>query len=121
MGWKPLAAFLTAVVLGGINFVAVRYSNEELDPIWGAALRFGLAAAVFAVLCAALRLSLPRGRVLALVVTYGLIGFGLASLIGEITCVLAAFVVVPAIVALPFTRKQDRQVFATSSSAIPVS
>ena len=78
MGWKPLAAFLTAVVLGGINFVAVRYSNEELDPIWGAALRFGLAAAVFAVLCAGLRISLPRGRVLALVVTYGLIGFGLA-------------------------------------------
>jgi predicted RND superfamily exporter protein len=28
-------------------------------------------------------------------------GFGLASLIGEITCVIAAFVVVPAIVALP--------------------
>jgi predicted RND superfamily exporter protein len=48
-------------------------------------------------------------------------GFGLASLIGEITCVLAAFVVVPAIVALPFNRKQERQVFATSSTAIPVS
>ena len=78
MDWKPYAAFVTAVVLGGVNFVGVRYSNEELDPIWGAALRFGLAAAVFAVLCAALRLSLPRGRVLALVVTYGLIGFGLA-------------------------------------------
>jgi drug/metabolite transporter (DMT)-like permease len=76
--WKPVAAFLTAVVLGGVNFVAVRYSNEELDPIWGAALRFGLAAAVFAVLCASFRLSLPRGRVLALVVMYGLIGFGLA-------------------------------------------
>ncbi|MDX2092088.1 MAG: MMPL family transporter [Kofleriaceae bacterium] len=48
-------------------------------------------------------------------------GFGLASLVGEITCVLAAFVIVPAIVALPFTREQERQVFATSSSAIPVS
>lgn len=75
---KTLAAFLLAAVLGGINFVGVRYSNEELDPIWGAALRFGLAAVIFGVLCAALQLSLPRGRALALVVMYGLIGFGLA-------------------------------------------
>jgi drug/metabolite transporter (DMT)-like permease len=75
---KVLAAFLAAVVLGGINFVGVRYSNEELDPIWGAALRFGLAAAIFVVLVAALRLPLPRGRALLLVATYGLIGFGLA-------------------------------------------
>ena len=73
-----MLAFLTAVVLGGINFVGVRVSNEELDPIWGAGLRFGLAAVVFAALCAALRLPLPHGRAFALVVSYGLIGFGLA-------------------------------------------
>jgi drug/metabolite transporter (DMT)-like permease len=78
VGRKPLLAFLIAVVLGGINFVGVRVSNEELDPIWGAGLRFGLAAVVFAALCTALRLPLPRGRAFALVVTYGLIGFGLA-------------------------------------------
>jgi len=75
---KPLLAFVTAVVLGGINFVGVRVSNEELDPIWGAGLRFGLAAVVFAALCAALQLGLPHGRALALTVIYGLIGFGLA-------------------------------------------
>ena len=75
---RTLAAFLLAVVLGGVNFVGVRYSNQELEPIWGAGLRFGLAAVVFALLCAALRLSLPRGRALALVVAYGLVGFGLA-------------------------------------------
>ena len=57
---KTLAAFLVTVVLGGVNFVGVRYSNQELDPIWGAGLRFGLAAAVFVVLCAVLRLALPR-------------------------------------------------------------
>ena len=73
-----LAAFAGAVVLGGVNFVGVRVSNEELDPIWGAALRFGLAAVIFAALVAALRLPLPRGRALALVATYGLIGFGIA-------------------------------------------
>jgi drug/metabolite transporter (DMT)-like permease len=70
-----LGAFVGAVVIGGSNFVAVRFSNRELDPLWGAGLRFGLAAVVFAVLCAALRLTLPRGRVLVLVVAYGLLGF----------------------------------------------
>ena len=29
------------VVVGGSNFVAVRFSNRELDPLWGAGLRFG--------------------------------------------------------------------------------
>lgn len=73
-----LGAFLGAVVIGGSNFVAVRYSNRELDPLWGACLRFALAAAVFGTLCAGLRLRLPRGRTLALVVAYGLLAFGLA-------------------------------------------
>lgn len=73
-----LGAFLGAVVIGGSNFVAIRFSNRELDPIWGAGLRFALAAAVFAVLFAVLRLSLPRGRALALVVVYGLLAFGAA-------------------------------------------
>ena len=45
-----LGAFSGAVVVGGSNFVAVRYSNRELDPLWGAGLRFGLAAVVFGVL-----------------------------------------------------------------------
>ena len=62
-------------MIGGSNFVAVRFSNRELDPLWGAGLRFGLAAVVFGVLCAALRLPLPRGRVLGLVLIYGLLAF----------------------------------------------
>src|SRR4051794_1451815 len=35
-----LWAFVATVVAVGINPVAVRFSNRELDPIWGAALRF---------------------------------------------------------------------------------
>jgi drug/metabolite transporter (DMT)-like permease len=73
-----LSAFAGAVVIGGSNFVAIRFSNRELEPVWGAGLRFALAAAVFGILCAALRLSLPRGRPLALVVAYGLLAFGAA-------------------------------------------
>lgn len=77
-GRRPLAAFLAAVLLGGVNFVGVRVSNGELDPIWGAGLRFALAAVVFAALCAGLRLALPRGRALGYVLAFGLLGFGLA-------------------------------------------
>jgi drug/metabolite transporter (DMT)-like permease len=73
-----LGAFFGAVFIGGSNFVAIRFSNRELDPLWGAGLRFTVAAAVFGFLAAALRLSLPRGRAVALVAAYGLLGFGAA-------------------------------------------
>lgn len=73
-----VVAFLAAVLLGGSNFVAVRFSNRELDPLWGAATRFGLAAAIFAVIFAALRLSAPRRSDLRGLATYGLLGFGIA-------------------------------------------
>lgn len=73
-----LAAFATAVVIGGSNFVAIRYSNRELDALWGAGLRFGLAAIVFALLFTASRLPFPRGRELALVTVYGLLSVGAA-------------------------------------------
>ena len=86
-----LGAFVGAVVIGGSNFVGVRFSNRELDPLWGAGLRFGLAAVVFGILCAALRLELPRGRVLGLIVAYGLLGFA-----GTYGCLYWALQDVPA-------------------------
>ncbi len=86
-----LGAFAGAVLIGGSNFVAIRFSNRELDPLWGAGLRFALAAAVFAVLCATLRLTVPRGRVLALLVVYGLLAFG-----GAYGCLYWALQEVPA-------------------------
>ena len=86
-----LAAFGAAVVVGGSNFVAVRYSNRELDPLWGAGLRFALATLAFGVLVAALRLPLPRGRVLALVAAWGVLGFG-----GAYGCLYWAMQEVPA-------------------------
>ena len=86
-----LGAFAGAVVIGGTNFVAIRFSNRELDPLWGAGLRFALAAAVFGLLFAALRLSLPRGGALVLVATYGLLAFG-----GAYGCLYWAMQEVPA-------------------------
>lgn len=72
-----LALFSAAVVLGGANFLAVRFSNRELDPFWGAGLRFSIAAAVFVALALALRLPWPRGRQLFDTALYGLLSFAL--------------------------------------------
>lgn len=71
-----LAAFLVMSVFAGGNAVAIRFSNRELDPLWGAGLRFTLAAALLAAVMAALRLAPPRGRALTGALLYGAIGFG---------------------------------------------
>ena len=73
-----LVAFLAASTLGGVNFLAVRLSNRELDPFWGATMRFGLAAVLFVVIAAALRLRWPRGRELALTAAYGALAFAVS-------------------------------------------
>src|SRR5690606_40248685 len=39
--------FTACVLIAAGNFVAVRFSNQELPPMWGAGLRFALAAVVF--------------------------------------------------------------------------
>jgi drug/metabolite transporter (DMT)-like permease len=62
-------------VLAGGNGVAIRYSNRELDWLWGAGLRFALAAALFLVLMTALGVAMPSGRALAGAVVFGLLQF----------------------------------------------
>lgn len=71
----PLAAFVTYAVLAGGNAVGIRFSNRELAPLWGAGLRFLLAAALLLAVMAALRLAFPRGRALTGSVLYGLFNF----------------------------------------------
>jgi drug/metabolite transporter (DMT)-like permease len=71
-----VSAFVLGSALAGGNAVAIRFSNRELDPLWGAALRFCLAAVLMAALLAALRLTLPRGRALAGAVVFGVLQFG---------------------------------------------
>jgi drug/metabolite transporter (DMT)-like permease len=70
-----LGAFGLAVTFGGGNFLAVRISNLDLDPFWGAGFRFGLAALTFVAVALVLRLQWPRGRQLALNAGYGVLGF----------------------------------------------
>jgi drug/metabolite transporter (DMT)-like permease len=75
---STLAAFGGAVLIGGSNFVAVKFSNSELAPLYGAAVRFTAAAMLFGLLAWALSLPVPRGRALLGSTIYGLLGFGLA-------------------------------------------
>jgi drug/metabolite transporter (DMT)-like permease len=70
-----LAAFLVGSVLAGGNGVGVRFSNRELEPLWGAGLRFSLAAIVLLAIMAVLRLRFPRGRALTGALLYGLLNF----------------------------------------------
>ena len=109
-GGLTLAAFGLAVLLGGANFVAVRISNQELAPFWGAGLRFGLAAALFVVIALALRLRWPRGRQLVATMVYGALAFGISYALmywalvrataGTATVVLAAVPLVTLLLAV---------------------
>jgi hypothetical protein len=57
-----LSCFVCSAVLSGGNAVGIRFSNRELSPLWGAGLRFWLAAAVLIVVMIVMRLRLPSGR-----------------------------------------------------------
>jgi drug/metabolite transporter (DMT)-like permease len=70
-----LAAFAAVVVIGGSNFVAVRFSNQELPPFFGAGLRLGLAALLFLALVGVRRIPLPKGQALRGTLLYGLLAF----------------------------------------------
>lgn len=71
-----VAAYAVMIVIAGSNFVAVRFSNQELPPFWGATLRFAIACALFFGVMRWRRAALPRGHALAGVAIYGALGFG---------------------------------------------
>ncbi len=72
-----LWAFLAEAILAGGNSVAIRFSNRELEPLWGAALRFFLAVLLIATVMAVMRIRVPRGKLLV-----GAMGFGLFQFAG---------------------------------------
>src|SRR5512132_1348177 len=71
-----LTAFLSYTVLAGGNAVCIRFSNRELAPLWGASLRFALAAALLLAVMLVLRLAFPGGRALVGSLLYGLFNIG---------------------------------------------
>lgn len=71
-----LAAFVISTILGGNNSIAVRFSNAELPPFFGAAARFATAALILLLIVLARRLPLPTGRALIGVLIFGGLQFG---------------------------------------------
>lgn len=73
-----LGAFAGAVVIGGSNFIAVKLSNDDLDPLFGAGLRFAAAALLLVAIVRVQRLEIPRGADAIGPALYGVLGFGVS-------------------------------------------
>lgn len=97
LDWKIYAAFVAVVILGGSNAVAVRFSNFELPPFWGATLRFASAALIFWVIVLIRRIEMPRGRTLMGILIYGSLTIGISY-----AFIYWALVFVPASLAIVF-------------------
>jgi drug/metabolite transporter (DMT)-like permease len=73
---RTYTAFLGAVLIGGANFIAVSFSNRELPPFFGAALRYALAGVLFFLIRRLGRLPRPGQRSILGAILYGLLNFG---------------------------------------------
>jgi drug/metabolite transporter (DMT)-like permease len=72
-----LVAFFLTVLFAGNNAIAVKFSNADLPPFFGAASRFAVAAVILLIMVLVLRLPLPRGRGLQGAVIYGILSTGI--------------------------------------------
>jgi drug/metabolite transporter (DMT)-like permease len=75
---RILLAFAATVLIAGSNIVAVRLSNRELDPFWGAGIRFTAGSAILWALVATRGERLPARGDRSGPVLYGLLSFLLA-------------------------------------------
>lgn len=76
---RPLAlfaAFATCTLIWGSTFLFISIGNDTVPPVWAAALRLLVAAAILVPLSLA-RGGLPRGAALSAALWYGLFQFGL--------------------------------------------
>ena len=73
-----LLAFVIAVIVLGVNFVAVRFSNQELPPFWGASLRFIVATMLLFGIVRWRNLPLPQGAALTGAVSFGVFSFAIS-------------------------------------------
>ena len=72
---RTLTAFVVAVIFLGVNFVAVRFSNQELPPFWGASFRFIIASILLFGIVRLRNIPLPQGRALTGAALFGLFSF----------------------------------------------
>jgi len=73
-----LIAFIVSTILGGNNAIAVRFSNAELPPFFGAGLRFAVASLILFLIVVIMRLPLPDGRSLIGALIFGALQFGIS-------------------------------------------
>ena len=72
-----LAGFAVLVLLASANVIAVKFTNQELPPFWGAGSRFAIATLLFYGVVLFQRLEFPRGRALVGAILFGILQFGL--------------------------------------------
>jgi drug/metabolite transporter (DMT)-like permease len=72
-----LVAFITVVLFLGVNFVAVKFSNQELQPFWGASLRFIIASVLLFAIARIRNIPLPQGSALTGAGLFGLFSFAI--------------------------------------------
>ena len=70
----PIALVLGGTLAGG-NALGVRYTNRELDPLFGAGVRFGIAAVLLWALAIVRKLEAPKGRAFAGAAVFGMLNF----------------------------------------------
>jgi drug/metabolite transporter (DMT)-like permease len=73
----PYAAFAGCSLVWGSTFLAIRFGNDTIAPLWGCSLRLGLAAILLNLLLLATRQPWPKGKALQSAVAYGFFEFGL--------------------------------------------
>jgi drug/metabolite transporter (DMT)-like permease len=74
---RTLTAFVVAVIFLGVNFVAVRFSNQELPPFWGASFRFIIASILLFGIVRLRKIPLPQGAALTGAALFGLFSFAM--------------------------------------------
>ena len=79
--WLVVLAFIISTILAGNNAVAVRFSNAEIPPFLGGALRFGVAALILFIAVLVFRLPLPKGRAWIGAIIFGVLQFGISPLL----------------------------------------
>jgi drug/metabolite transporter (DMT)-like permease len=72
-----LSAFVIVVLFLGVHFVAVKFSHQELQPFWGASLRFIMASVLLFGSARIRDIALPKRRALIGAGLFGLFSFAI--------------------------------------------
>ena len=70
-------AFIAATLIWGTTFLFIRLGNDIVAPIWSAAIRLTLAAALLTLISVVTRARFPRGDALKATLLFGFFNFGI--------------------------------------------